>query len=308
MDGWQCSLHRLPPKGHSPGEPLLLIPALCLNRFALDRTADQGAPTPLQALHEAGFDLYILEHRGSLSSWPPDSPSTWDVETIACQELPAALELIQERTGFSKVGVLGFGMGGQILLIALALDPTLPVACAATVASAVIFPRLPRSAFRATRLLRAGIRFPLRTTSRLLSPLADPSGRWERHLGLGDLAGPELRSLLQGAAEDLESGVLAQVRQWYSAGKLVDQHDRLDYLEALHTLGLPFLVIAARGDRLCPPEAAFPLVAALAPGSAEALELPEGPSHAELMLCHDPPALLTTSLVAHFTRQRISSW
>jgi pimeloyl-ACP methyl ester carboxylesterase len=122
-DGWQCFLFRCPPPPGAPGEPVVLAHGQGLNRLSLDYT-DEGL---IALFHAWGFDVYLLEHRADASVFPPRRPASFDADTIAAQDVPAAIQAILDFTGHRQVGWVGHGFGGQLLYIHLAQDPYAPV-------------------------------------------------------------------------------------------------------------------------------------------------------------------------------------
>jgi predicted alpha/beta hydrolase len=281
-DGWHCRLHRIRARADLSGEPIVLAGGLGLNRWALDR----GRPSPLvDALHDAGFDLFFFEHRGDRSAFPPPRAARWDADTLATSDLPSAIEKVLEVTGYAKVGFVGFGLGGQVLYIGLASDPELPVFAAVTIGAAVRFPTrgLSGRAARLAGMVPGPTRLPFRRASLALSPLVAPEQAWCRSAGLRASGGPEIRALLHHGTEDLGTALLAQVGRWHSTGRLVDRHNRIDWLESVTGLDLPLLVVASAGDVHCPPEAASAVLERLAGPDLRLKVLEEGYAHLDLL-------------------------
>ncbi len=256
-DGWLCFLHRCPPRPGAPGEPVILAHGLGLNRLSLDYGGEDDL---VSILHEAGFDLYLLEHRAHASAFPPADASSFDADTIATHDLPAAIQRVLELSGHRRVGWVGHGLGGQLLYIHLALDPHAPLFAAACLGSAVRFAS-PESTARLAglvcRLLPERLGLPARQVLRLLSPGASRGRAWGSDWTAGGISGPVLRGMMNHACEDLRGGLVRQVARWISSGVLCDRHDRLDYLEALRGHELPLLVLAGLEDATCPPEEAL---------------------------------------------------
>ncbi len=283
-DGWQCFLFRCPPPPGAPGEPVILAHGLGLNRLSLD----YGGGGIIGLLHAWGFDVYLLEHRADASAFPPRHPKVYDADTIAAQDVPAAIAQVLERTGHRQVGWVGHGFGGQLLYIHLAQDPYAPVFAAACLGSAVRFPSpgsTARIAGMVARLLPQGLGLPSRQLLRLLSPgaRADGEGALGQRLSGGGIAGPVMRGVLNHGVEDLRGGLVRQVSRWVSTGVLCDKDDRIDYLEALRGHDLPLLVVASHGDSVCEPEAAVRVLDYMGEGGKRSLVLAEACAHLDLV-------------------------
>mgnify|MGYP002639616048 CR=1 FL=1 len=281
-DGWQCFLFRCPPPPGAPGEPVMLVHGLGLNRLSLDYSRE-GL---LGLLHAWGFDVYLLEHRGDASAFPPRRPASFDADTIAAQDLPAAIQTVLDRTGHRQVGFVGHGFGGQLLYIHLAQDPYAPVFAAACLGSAVRFPSpggAARAAGMVSRLLPGGLGLPTRQLMRLLSPSARSDAGFGNHASTGGINGPVLRGMLNHGVEDLRGGLVRQVTRWVSTGVLCDKDDRIDYLEALRGHSLPLLVVASTGDAVCEPEAALRVLDYMGDSGKRSLVLAEPCGHLDLV-------------------------
>jgi len=281
-DGWQCFLFRCPPPPGAPGEPVILAHGLGLNRLSMDY-AQEGL---IALLHAWGFDVYLLEHRADASAFPPRHPRSFDADTIAAQDVPAAIQAVLDRTGHRQVGWIGHGFGGQLLYIHLAQDPYAPVYAAACLGSAVRFAppgSTARAAALVARLLPSRIGLPARQVMRLLSPSASVSRSLGHHASHGAIDGPVLRGVLNHGVEDLRGGLVRQVSRWVSSGVLCDRDDRIDYLEAIRDHALPLLVVASPGDRVCEPEAALRVLDYMGEGNKRSLVLAEPCGHLDLV-------------------------
>jgi pimeloyl-ACP methyl ester carboxylesterase len=281
-DGWQAFLFRCPPPPGAAGEPVILCHGLGLNRLSMDYSAD-GI---IALLHAWGFDVYLLEHRADASAFPPPHARGFDADTIAAQDLPAAIQAVLDRTGHRQVGWVGHGFGGQLLYIHLAQDPYAPVFAAACLGSAVRFTS-PESTARlaglVARILPSRLGLPSRQIMRLLSPGAHAEAGMAHRVAGGGIEGPVLRGLLNHGVEDLRGGLVRQVSRWVSSGVLCDRHDRIDYLEALRGCELPLMVVASPGDGVCDPEAATRVLDYMGEGGKRSLVLSEPCGHMDLV-------------------------
>ena len=281
-DGWQCFMFRCPPQPGAPGEPVVLVHGLGLNRLSMDYTRE-GL---IGLLHAWGFDVYLLEQRGDASAFPPRRPTSFDADTIAAQDLPAAIQTVLDLTGHRQVGFVGHGFGGQLLYIHLAQDPYAPVFAAACMGSAVRFSNpggTARIAGMVSRILPGRLGLPTRQALRLLSPSARSGAGLGQRATTGGIEGPVLRGLMNHGVEDLEGQLVQQVTRWVTSGVLCDRDDRIDYLEALRGHALPLLVVASTGDPVCEPEAALRVLDYMGEAGKQSLVVAEPCGHLDLV-------------------------
>jgi cholesterol oxidase len=95
--------------------PVLLVPGLGMTGriFSLD-TIDTSL---VEYLHEAGLDVWVLDHRAS-----PDvaaSEGEFTADDVAAHDLPAAVARVREVTGAAAVDVVAQGFGALTLQMAL---------------------------------------------------------------------------------------------------------------------------------------------------------------------------------------------
>jgi predicted alpha/beta hydrolase len=259
-DGWEAPLWRYPPLPGASGEPVLLLHDLAANVVTFDLVLGLSLARALQG---AGFDVYLMEHRGDRHAVPPDDPAGagFDFDDIVVGDVPAAIERVRSLTGAERVLWVGHSLGGQLLYAHLALGGAAEVAAGAALCAAVQF-EPPKSHARlaamVARLLPSEWIVPTRALSQVLAPFggSELSNRLSP-----DTDGPVRRGLQLHGMEDTPVGLLRQMSRWLSSGSLCDRHDRLDYLAALEGSPVPLFVLAAEGDTVCPPSAAEPAVA-----------------------------------------------
>jgi predicted alpha/beta hydrolase len=297
-DGWQAPLFQLEPLPGASGEPLVLLHDLGVNRHSLDFAEGLSLA---RSLRQAGYTVFLMEHRGDRSAVPPEHPLPYDFDTLATQDLPCAIDLVLEVSGFSRVMAVGHSFGGQLLYAHLAHSRGAELAALVTLGAAVEF-RAPASQARALRLashlLPAGLTLPLRAASVLSSPSASSPGR---------CSGEVRRGLLVHGSEDLSLGLARQVLRWLETGHLVDRDDRVDYVEALTGLRVPTMVVASQGDALCRPEQAVPVLDRLA-GPTRLLELDRSWGHFDALLSEQAPELVHRPLVEFLEPYRRDCW
>lgn len=304
-DGWEAPLWRHPPRAGASGEPVLLVHGLATGTRCFDYQEEGSLAAALVA---AGFDVYLMEHRGDRHSVAPPGAPPFDFDDIAAFDVPAALATVRRVSGFPRVLWVGHAMGGQLLYAHLARGGGPDLAAAASLCAAVRF-SLPRSQARlaalAAHLLPAAWSVPTRVVQQALSALAEPD-LWAPLTS--DAEGPLVRGHLLHASEDVHAGLARQVARWLSSGWLCDRHDRLDYVEAMRGQTLPVFVVAAEGDRVCPPEAARPAFDVLNAADRRWLALGEGWGHLDPLLGRAAAAELFPALVAWLSRWRRACW
>ncbi len=95
-------------RGHHVGVPLLLVPSLINKSNILDLTEQVSM---LRWLHAQGHDVYLLDW-GDLQS---DAVMAFNIEDLISNILSKAIQSVAEMHG-SKVNVLGYCMGGTLLM------------------------------------------------------------------------------------------------------------------------------------------------------------------------------------------------
>lgn len=297
-DGWRCPLFKVPAAPGSSGEPILLLHGLGLSRHSLDFDGERSLA---RALAAAGYAVYMAENRADRSALPPPSPTPFDFDDLATADLPAAIQAVQEDSGFERLFVLGHGLGGQLLYAYLAHFGDADLAGAITLNAAVRFsrPKSGRAALSLARsILPASLRVPTSATATLLSPGAR---------GGGDLEGDRARGLLVHGTEDISGGMLRQALLWIESGSLVDRDDRLDYAHALSSVHIPLQLISAAGDPLCPQAHALGVQDSWS-GPVTHLSLPGQWGHLDLVMGPRAPTELTPRIATWLAPLRKACW
>ena len=112
-DQWQIRVCRYRATT-SPGEPVFLCHGFMSNQFSFALPAGRGL---VDALCESGYDCWVVDLRGDLSSIPAPG-STLDDPTLddhLLRDIPSVIEFIRNATGHSKVHWIGHSMGGMLL-------------------------------------------------------------------------------------------------------------------------------------------------------------------------------------------------
>lgn len=307
-DGWRTPLKRLPLVPGSSGEPVLLAHGLGFNHQSLHYERNNSLAW---ALRDAGFAVYLFCHRGDPEASPPSSQwEGFDFDDIAEHDLPAAVEVILEHSGFEKIHFVGHALGGQLLYAWMASDRGRHLASASSLCAATRFSRQ-RTGARAVGLARQLIpntlRLPHQTLSRLLSPAIRSGGEFSQVIGAHRVSGEVLRGLMVHATSDLPSGLLGQALTWLDTGALCDRTGRLDYIEAVSGLEVPLQVIACKGDEICPPPHATNILDNLR-GPTDCLILDTGWGHLDPLLANDARKTVTPRIVGWLEEHRKLAW
>jgi len=258
-DGWRLAVGRCRPRGPPRSLPVLLVHGVAMNRQAFE--FGLGRYALAAHLAAAGFDCYSLDLRGhGASRRRARAPRRWNLDTYLTQDVPAALDLIRERTGAARVLYVGHSQGALLGLATAALRPD---RIAAVVALAVPAHFDVQGELRELLRWRHPLRGVLsRTVMRMIAPF---SGYWhpspaELALNLRNVERPVYRRLLANAIEKVPPGVVEQFEVFIREDSFRSMDGRVDYRAALEGCRQPALFVAAEKDGLAPPsvvEAAF---------------------------------------------------
>lgn len=215
-DGVRIALHTL---GNPDHPAVLLVPGTFSNWTFWYGTRGVGFA---RTLVDAGYFACVLDPRGHGESARPRRGEKWDIDDWARLDVPTALRAIAapERAAF----VVSHSAGGAVTLAALVADPTLHQLVQRIVVISTPLPWLqPWRGIGAWLIRQLSVmlgRFPAR--------------------------------LLRIGPEDELPHVMAQWMTWNLKGHWVGD-DGVDYTAGLAELHMPFLFIAATGDRVFAP-------------------------------------------------------
>ena len=116
-------------------QPVLVFVGLVSRSYVFDLWRGNSF---VQRLMDAGFDTYVLD-------WgePDASDARNTIDTYVQRYLPRAVDAVLEESGAESTNVIGYCMGGDLALLALATDDTLPVRNLVTMATPVDFSKIP---------------------------------------------------------------------------------------------------------------------------------------------------------------------
>jgi len=295
-DGWRAPLWRYPARPGASGEPVILSTGLGLNPRSLDLQEDRSL---VRSLHDQGFDVFVLTHRGSTDAVSPGGVQDFDFDDMVSHDVPAAIKVVRDVTGAQRVHWVGHGLGGQLVLGHLAQDGQQDIAGAVSLCAPVVFSPLHATARRVAAVahwLPAHWHVPIRQIQEILTVASRPTDLV--HL-TQRIEGPIARSLLLDGMENLPIGLIKQVAKWHEVGSMVNRNNRFDYTAAVAGRSIRLLSIAAPDDPFCAPEQAHVATEQLAGDFGESWTLDKGWGHL------DPIAGADAARVVH---PRISEW
>jgi pimeloyl-ACP methyl ester carboxylesterase len=128
-DGWRLALVRYPAAPEAPrrSHPVLLLHGLSANRLCFD--LPDHRPSLAKSLAAAGYDVWVLEFRGSNLSFHPDFMTLpeirqWTFHDYVDNDLPCAVDFILRYTGCQSLHCVGHSMGGIIAAAYATLSPS----------------------------------------------------------------------------------------------------------------------------------------------------------------------------------------
>ena len=244
---------------HRPGngEPVLVVHGISSNHRCWDL---EGGPSLAIALHEAGFDPWLLDLRGhGLAEVDPNGVRQsrgGSVDDYGKYDVPAALDFVIQETGAERVHYVGHSMGGMVLAVALNHQPDLPVDRLAVVGTPMDFSDPDRSTHFLMRAGRVGSWFvralPSPWAAAVHARFGSPFPVDE--MLFNDIQSPVRERMYDQIVSPLYARELRQLETVGRLGAFVDVTRSEDYLASLEKIRHPTLVLAGRGDRVAPPD------------------------------------------------------
>lgn len=252
-DGWSLALFRRKPQERGAhGTPVVLVPSVGMNRLSFtSKGSDLAGYLSLQ-----GFDVWLLDVRGSVSSKPPSransTKSTWVLSDVVDEDLPAAVDAIERETGRRGVAWIGHGLGAHLGARFAAANPGR--------VTSLVGLGLTGSCNHPTRLQRrlgreVGLapsrRVPLRSMGRLLSKtlhLAPDTRILHSLFNEANVSTEAVAELASGGLEDIRTPVLRELEAWCGVEGAADTFFSADFSGAT----APALFLAGRVDSLAP--------------------------------------------------------
>ena len=250
-DGWSLAVGRRRPLGAPRLPPVLLVHGIAMNRQAFDFGVERWS---LSAhLAAAGFDCFALDLRGHGGS-REGPPSRWTLDTYLREDLPAALDLVRERTGSESVLLVGHSQGALLGMAACALYPERVRALVALAPPAHFHAQPKLTALIALR--KIGLGKHLRALAWWAAPF---SGYWhpssfDLSLNLRNVEPYVLRRLLANGIEGLPPGVVDQFAACIADDSFCSCDRAVDYRAMFPRVKQPALFVSAEKDGLAPPD------------------------------------------------------
>ncbi len=254
-DGAELVLHHYPPWGATVSDvPVLVCHGIASNTrtWALGMGRDIGT-----ALAQRGFDTYLVNLRGHGESSP--APPETSMDTYALHDVPAIIATVRGLTGAEEVAWVGHSLGGMVFVAYLEQTPDPPVAAAVTVASPLDW-RADDFITELARTLIKGFQHGGAVPARGLGAFyAQWGGQIPMDLdkivyAQDNMERAALADMMRVGMSPIQAGVLQQFARSVEAGAFLSADGSKNYLEGAAGIQVPFLVIAGRADRLCPPE------------------------------------------------------
>ncbi len=252
QDLWKIRVCRYR-KGRTNGQPVLLVHGANVNQHTF--TSPKGGNL-VEYLVERGFDCWTVDLRGCRSSEAPFERHRNQITTddLLNYDIPAAIRLVQQETGYAKIHYCGQSLGGMLLYAYVLKFGGDSIASGVTLGSPIGFDgvRVGRSPWMA-RLIKINPAFAGEVSRGLIpfallfrsSPLAFPMNL--RNIARGLNTGHFYNML-----EDPLPGVLRDLITWIrTPGWRMDQ-GQIDVQEGLKTLDIPLFSIFAPLDPFVP--------------------------------------------------------
>ena len=253
-DGWDLSLFRRRPAGKEVhGTPVLLVPSVGMNRMSF--TAEGSDLAGYLSVH--GFDVWLLDVRGSVSSRSPDhvtwAKSAWTFSDLLNHDVPAAVEAIVGETGRDGVAWVGHGLGAHLGAKYAAANPGRVTALVGLgLAGNCAYPTQAQKRMSAGGGLAAGGRgVPLRALGRAVSTtlhLAPDTPLLHSFFNESNVSTEAVANFAGEGLEDIPRSLLNELEVWCAGEEAPTDFFSGDF----STAAAPALFLSGRVDPLAP--------------------------------------------------------
>ncbi len=262
--GHHVALFHLPPERARFVEPVIVCHGLGANRYNVDFLDDgrgRDRSSLARALQRAGFDVWVLELRGHGRATVP-AGARWTVDDQVDEDVAEAIQTVLSLTEAPSVLWVGHSWGGLLQVLFQVRQAPLANRVRAVVAIGSPFTmRLQGWLARAEPLLRRWVELtdrplPLRWLAWLVLPTLMLWPRWPRNWSapLAPMTPGTVRRILASMTQDIPPGLLMQILDWVTTGRLADRYGRPDE-EHFGRLTTPTLLVAGAKDHIAPPAA-----------------------------------------------------
>jgi len=258
-DGWNLAAYRY--KSNARRYPVLLVHGFGTNRFDVDFPNERYSLA--KYLHRRGFDVWIVEFRGTGKSHKPGALAKhtskvftdWTFDDFIFKDLPAVTRHIQTITRRRKFHWVGHSLGGTVVYGAIealgngvcASGVTLGAAMSASSKGGFI-----RFLLKIDPLVKRLPVLPLKSLAALGSRLVRYLGPLEDNFlySMDNVDPKVLQEILKIATENLSPRLFLQLHGWYKNNHFRSLDGHFSYRDRLKTIRAPFLVCAGSVDRL----------------------------------------------------------
>lgn len=254
-DDWTLTLFRRSPQGQHPhADPVLLVPSVGMNRHAFTSVGSDLA----DFLTDQGFDVWIMETRGSVSSRAPNPAawraSSWTADDLLNHDVPAAVNAILERTGRGKLWWIGHGFGAHLGARYAELEPHKVLGLVGLgLAGDCSFPtRFQRRLGHPPGRVPGSRKVGLRSMGRALAPalhLAPDTNALHALFNESNVSIEVVAALAATGLEDVGASVMDDLARWCGAAEGAAPFLTGDFSRAT----APLLLLSGRVDPLAPP-------------------------------------------------------
>lgn len=261
-DGWRLAVHRYRPRGNSAGYPVILCHGLGGNRYSFDL---RGAPSLAPYLRNRGWDVWVVELRGSGASdrpgvWFSDVPYKWGFEDHLSYDVPAVIDYVLDRTGASAAHWIGHSMGGMLIEAYLAGQSSPKLATATAIGSPADFSKIDRPFFDALLHVKWMLRVlpfaPMPYIGKMFIPVIHRLPTSVQSL----FYPPNIEPRRARTIVAIGSPMVMSNQLWLDFGRFLESDGPTTesgeaYLERLWESDVPILLIGGSKDVMAPPAA-----------------------------------------------------
>lgn len=247
-DGWSASVRHYP----GTGEPVLLVHGMGVNHYNWDYREEVSLAAYLQA---RDYDVWVPDLRGDPGTVAPSRRARrgWTVQDHAEHDLPAVIDAVRAATGRDQLYWVGHSMGGILLYMQLARDPS-PIAAGVAVCSPsdlVHVSGLARKLRHTGWAVGGRGLIPARALSRSTAWMGRANPLVHRVGNPDNLDIATIRGIARDGLIDLPKPMAKEVLHWLKAGELV-KADGTPWLADHEAAATPLLVFGGAVDRIVP--------------------------------------------------------
>lgn len=261
-DGWSLAAHHYP--NTKANYPVILLHGLGTNRFNVDFVDPRLSLA--KYLHRHGFDVWIIELRGSGKSqpvtrwhrWRSYVRPTWTFDDHVFGDIPNFVKHIRKVTGKRSFHWVGHSLGGNLIYAAVGTMGNSICKSAVTVASAMNSKAKPGFTKLLVkiedRILRMVPLIPSKYMASLgyqafgvIAPLLN-----NFYFCLDNIEQSTLKRAGRIAIENMSVPLFLQMHRWYKNDVFVSLDKSVNYHEHLKRIRAPWFAIAGSVDGLTP--------------------------------------------------------